>query len=346
MADKTPLIDKIRTGVQSPQPDFRNPFSILFEKICAVGYVPSVSEKLQVKRPNVRIALVSMPTIPKAELEFQEFTSLIENSEPPPLDHDACKRQLVTFGKVFADKMLASFSEALKAALEDKGADIVCFSELGFPSLDMKPMMEAAEFAHEMSKKHDALIIAGSLHDARTLYNTGYLFYPGSKQHGHVFHKSISAVSVQELVSAPSYRRVPLVNIFGLKIAAMICLDVADYASIASVVRCADRVDVLLVPCYTPGFEKMAKIAKVTSEALGLVAMVNATLPEEPAGLHQIWRLGRKLEPPHQALPSGAAFVTYVDVDTEKLKGDRILKMTKENTTDWLFGSRNIPVVY
>lgn len=346
MGDETPLIEKIRTGVQGPQPAFRNPFSILFEKICAVGYVPGLSEELQAKRPNVRIALVSMPTMPAADLRFQEFSSAVDRSEPPPLDHKACWRQLVTFDQAFADKMFASFSEALTAALEDKGADIVCFSELGFPSFEMKPMMEAAQLAHEMSRKHNALVIAGSSHDARTLYNTAYLFYPGSDVHGHVFHKSISAVSVKEWVSVPSYRRVPLVNIFGLKIASMICLDVADYASIASVVRCADRVDVLLVPCYTPGFEKMAKIAKVTSEALGLVAMVNATLPEEPAGLHQIWRLGRKLEPPHQALPSGAAFITYVDVETEKLKEDRVQKLSKENTTDWLFGNRNIPVVY
>jgi|ERR1051325_3437119 predicted amidohydrolase len=345
MADETntPFIKKLRS-----RPSVTNPFAILFERICRVTPVRGVPKELEeTALPNVRIALVSMPSKRKAEMELVPFSSVNEDSEPPPLDRDACKRTLVKFDKSFADKMLESFSEALHAALVDNHANIVCFNELGFPSLDMKPMTEAVQLAHKMSKEHNALIIAGSAHDARTLYNTAFLFHPGSDEHGHVFHKSISAISVEEFVSVPPERRVPLINIFGLRIASMICIDVADYASIASVVRCADHISVLLVPCYTPRFEDMARIAKVTSEAMpGLVALVNARLPDAPAGLHQIWRIGEKEEWAPAKLPSGG-YVTYVDVDTNKLNEDRVKWQTSDdNDTSWLFGQRYKPVIY
>ena len=67
----------------------------------------------------------------------------------------------------------------------------------------------------------------------------------------------------------------------------MICLDIADYATLASVIRVRDKVDMLLVPCYTEKFDKMLEVAKLASKALrGIVAMVNAHVPNEIGRAH------------------------------------------------------------
>jgi len=85
----------------------------------------------------------------------------------------------------------------------------------------------------------------------------------------------------------------------------------------------------------------MARIAQVASEALGVVAMVNATLPDDPAGLHQVWRLGKKKEPKPDELPSGG-YVTCYDVNPAQLKDERSKMPASAKRMRLLFGHRDI----
>ena len=238
-----------------------NPFSTLAEKLCEVK--PYYWDRRH--RPEgdtVRVALVSMPDI---KFEVRQLSSL-RGVTTPGVDPATCERALTEFPGDAPQRMFAAFEEALRVALENLDANVVCFSELGLPNRNMKPMTEAKTLAYEMSQKHGALIVAGSGHDDRTLCNTAYMFHPGCPKDGVSFHKTISAVRVGEQICAPSQRLIPAVKMFGLSIVSMICLDIADYASIAAVVRVRDKVDIILVPCYSKRFDDMREIAIVASK--------------------------------------------------------------------------------
>ena len=258
--------------------------------------------------------------------------------------------------------MLHAYKEALTYALQDVKADVVCVSELGFPSRGMRPVDEANDFARKMSDDYKALIVAGSIHDSRTLYNTAYVYYPGGFQ---TLHKGVSAVSVGERISTPSSRQVPVIDMFGLKFATMICLDLADFASIASVVRYSDRVDVLLVPCQTLQFERMRDIAKVASRALrGLVILVNVEQSEVMKGY--VARFGNLLAAQSHKLPAGAV-ISWLDEGVDTFEQTRILlknpstphpktqsameypldgRAPADDHIEWLFGIDERPTVY
>lgn len=277
-----------------------NPFSTLAENLCRVRG-RTVPELARPKSATVRMAFVSMPEV---RFAGTEIWSLRVRKAPVGVDPEVWMRGLAAFADDGARLMFSAFREALTAALEELRADIVCVSELGFPSRNLIPLRAAKRLAHEMSQEHKAMIIAGSAHDSRTLSNTGYLFYPGCPQEGVTFHKALSAVSVGERISAAAPHQVPAVEIFGLRIASMICLDIADYASLASVVRVADRVDMILVPCYTKRFEKLVDIARVASQALpGIVALVNADLTDSVAARCHVARFGRLESPARKQAP-------------------------------------------
>jgi len=326
-----------------------NPFSNLVEKICGVTFVNKIDDPYR-KRPknkeNIRIALVSMPYV---SFDTVPHSSLSEGfARPDGVDDVAFLRQLVSFKADTADRMFNAFSEALETALHSNPpADVICFNELGLPATDMVPMLRAKELAWDKSQKHKALIIAGSAHDSRTLYNTGYVFRPGGPEAGQGFHKSVSARSVGELISAPAHKSVAAVYFAGLRIATMICIDVADYASIASVVKVADGVDVLLVPCYTTKFEKMGAIADLTSKALpGVVALVNADLPGD-AKVCRIARFGKSDEPNNELKTPAGAVISMLDINLSQFDEERT-RMKTEGTPGWekveyLFGRRDMP---
>jgi predicted amidohydrolase len=293
----------------------------------------------------VKFALVSMPTF---EYETREFTSLRTKTAPRGIDPAAYVRRLVGVTAHASDAMLETFESALRFALVDCGANVVCVSELGFPTRNMLPMRQAQHVARSLSEQHQALIIAGSAHDARTLYNTGYVFHPAGPKTGWAFHKSISAISMNEHINSPAQRRILTVNTFGLRIATMICLDVADYAAFASLMRVADRVDVVLVPCYTKKFEKMADVAKVASKALpGVVALVNARVPDATAGPSQVASFGLLEVPEEGFRTANDAHVSILTIDHDKFQTARVrAKTSADPHIDWLFGSRDLPRVY
>jgi len=360
--------EKVNEGLEKiayREKEIRNPFSVLVEKLCSPFAISDVAEQSIRRRGTLRIALVSMSLF---DYQWRAFSTMRDVDGVAGLsqtDQDACKRQLVEVGDNDCERMLAAFKEALTFALQEKKADIVCVSELGLPSRGMLPLQEANDFAYEMSQKYGALIIAGTIHDSRTLYNTAFLFYPGGPKTGRTFHKGVSAVSVGEKICTPSFREVPVVEIFGLKIATMICLDVADFASMASIVQYADRVDIILVPCLTFSFEKMKHIAKVTSRALrGLVILVNVNQPETV--IAYIARFGN-LTSPSSILLEGGAVVSMLDEDIKEFEKTRILLKTPsakphrkapgiefpldgrtaaDDRIEWLFGIEERPRVY
>jgi len=337
-----------------------NPFSEMVETICGVTFVNETTDIHRKRRSDkVKIAFVSMP--PVALDDVVEHSSLhpgcrgatcpAENgagtTAPEGVDPRALKRVLASFKPATAERMFNEFREALEAAVERFHPDVICFNELGLPAEDF-PLSRAIDLAWDMSDKHNMLVIAGSAHDSRTLYNTGYVFRPGGPRPGQGFHKSISARAVGELISAPASRRVAAVYFAGLRIAMMICIDVADYASIASVVKVGDGVDVLLVPCYTPKIEDMNSIAKVTSNALpGIVALVNANDPDGVAKPCLVASFGSsKALTPALKLPSGVS-ISILDIDLAEFQQTRLSMTNDSNRSDvaFLFGRRDMPSV-
>lgn len=320
-----------------------NPFSIMVEKLCQVN-LHKVESPNHPPGGTVRIALVSMPDL---TFERKFFSALRGKKKPPGVDPKAYSRCLAGSGREASKKMMVAYSEALEVAA-DWHANIVCFSELGLPGRNLIPVAAARRIACEVSRRHNLLVIAGSSHDSRTLCNTGYVFHPGGPSHGRAFHKAVSAISMGEYISTPSSKSVLAVEIFGLRVAILVCLDIADYASLASVVRVGDRIDMILVPCYTKKFEKMVEIAKVASKALpGLVAMVNAKLERSIAGTAQIARFGELEKPTRElALDSGAT-VSMVEFSFDRFQEQRTrLKTSPDNQMEWLFGRRDRPIVF
>jgi hypothetical protein len=321
-----------------------NPFSSLVENICQVRI--HVVESL----PNngkeiIRIALVSMPQL---DFKWRSFSSLRASKGPAGVEATAYLRKLVSFQDNSPQQMLTAFHSALATAIHDFGANVICVSELGFPSRNLVPTGAAKKLARQLASEHGVLIIGGSAHDCRTLYNTGYAFYPGCPAAGRTFHKALSAVSAGELVCAPSHREILVINAFGLRIAVLICLDIADYASLGSLLRVADRVDLLLVPCYTEKFEKMVEIAKVASRALpGVVALVNTDLPRAVAAPYHIARFGELEKAKDTASLDSGAILSLVELDYEEFQSRRTqLKTTPEDWIEWLFGNRDSPLIF
>lgn len=298
--------------------------------------------------PRVRIALVSMPSF---QYEIAKFSSLRNEEKVPDGVHpDVFMRTLVRFDHRTAADMLSVFTNALNTTISEYSPDVICFNELGLPTNDMSPSRAAKRLAWEVSQRHEVLIVAGTGHDALSLHNTGYVFRPGGPKAGDSFHKSISAQSVGELINTPPARRVVAVEYRGLKIAIMICLDVADYASIAAVVKVGDGVDVLLVPCYTQKFEAMGAIADITSKALpGIVAMVNAELPDSDARCCRISAFGNRQKPTESKEIQGGAKISIVEIEHAQFQTDRTrLQLPTEDIQDveYLFGRRGMPVLH
>jgi hypothetical protein len=144
-----------------------------------------------------------------------------------------------------------------------------------------------------------------------------------------------------EYISSPAKRRVLRIEAFGLAIATMICLDVADYVTLASVVRVRDKINMLLVPCYTKKWDKMLDVAKLASKALrGVVAMVNAHVPN---AICHIARFGEDEEPVRKKEFRSGTVVSMFEIKHEALDQERSRKRQPQEHqhVDWLFGIRD-----
>jgi predicted amidohydrolase len=319
------------------QPKGVNPFSNLAENLCEVQDL-WVSHIPRPERP-VRVALVSMPPFEPQQYEMKPF--YIADPVPDGIRREDCERSLVALKGQVHKELLAAYKEALTFAVDEYRANIVCVSELGLPHHAIRPLAAAQEFAQNLSVSKNVLIVAGTSHDRRTYYNTGYIYHP---EGSWSFHKSLSAAGMGELISAPAKRRVLSIKIFGLRIAVMVCLDIADYATLASVIRARERIDMVLVPCYTEKFDKMLDVAKVASRALrGIVAMVNAHIPNSKC---HFARFGTDENPLDEQPFGSRAIVSLFEVDHEALQQERSRKHVRENShIDWLFGNRDMPSI-
>ena len=334
------LFRRIRKRGDDAQPrGGPNPFANLVENLCEVQRI--AVDPLDRPEGGVRICLVSMPALSESDFSFVEYNHA--KAVPRLVHPEDCRRRVASLRPEIEKKYLRTYKEALTHATKVMGAHVVCVSELGLPNHRIVPMAEAHHFARTLSGARRALIVAGTSHDKRTLYNTGYLYHPGGE--GWAFHKTLSATGMGELISAPAKRRVLTVKTFGLRIAVLICLDIADYATLASVIRVKDKVDVVLVPCYTFKFDKMLDVAKMASKALGgVVAMVNAHVPN---AVCHIARFGLDEEAAEtRTLRSGAVLslfkIEHAAFERERQEGE---KARDRHQVDWLFGSDSIPRV-
>ncbi|MGZ5444931.1 MAG: hypothetical protein ACXW4P_24165 [Thermoanaerobaculia bacterium] len=334
------LFRRIRKRGDDVQPKGgANPFANLVENLCEVQRI--AVEPLDRPDGPVRICLVSMPAFSEADFTFEDYDHA--KAIPRLVHPEDCRRRVVSLRKGVEIRFLESYKEALTHAVEVMGAHVVCVSELGLPHRMIIPMSGAQQFAASLSSSHGVLIVAGTSHDKRTLYNTGYLYHPGGG--GWAFHKTVSATGMGEMISSPAKRRVLTVKTLGLRIAVLICLDIADYATLASVIRVKDKVDVVLVPCYTFKFDKMLDVAKIASKALGgVVAMVNAHVPN---AVCHIARFGRDEEAAKaQTLGSGAVLSLF-EIDHPAFERERqeAEKARDRYQVEWLFGSGDVPHV-
>ncbi|HSY52294.1 MAG TPA: hypothetical protein VLC46_26060 [Thermoanaerobaculia bacterium] len=318
-------------------PPGHNPFFTLAKKLCIPDVIPEVAKLRRPVDGAVRLALISMPDVSYVEKDFKWRKAL-----PSGVHEEDVRRTLAAVSHADSKRMLVAFREALLFAVEEGNANIVCVSELGLPSRDAVPLQEAQQIAFEISCKHNALIIAGSSHDSRTMFNTGYLFHPTEKRATWAFHKNASAHKMGERIMTPARRRVLIVDAFDLRIATMICLDVVDYTTLASVMAAGDQVDVVLVPSYTLRFEKMQDVATVASQALpGVVALVNARLP---VGSSFIAQCGVEIKLPAPSVLPGGAEVALLSLKIDELKEKRTqAKNDLHPYLDWMFGNRYIP---
>lgn len=335
----------------------RNPFVLLHHRIARSSTV-DLGYSLSKKKGTVKLALVSMPDLgldavdrdPSRQADIVEHWSA-RKKDLAAVDRDACRRVLVAMSPAFSETYAATYMEAVRCAAIDHRADIICFNELGFPTLGQQPRADALAFTEQHVQPRDdrdrgRLIVCGSFHDRRTLYNTGGLFFPGcTSQHGIPFHKQVSAVSVNERISLPPERVTPCVGVFGLRVAVLICLDLADFASVAAVVKAADWIDLVLVPCYTKWTDQLEKIAEAMSRAMpGMVAMVNYQRTGHEVVVSKFGEALSARRPRPQ--PSGGAVIHTLMIRVDEFRNRKLQKqvdMTVSDRMEWLFGRLSRP---
>ena len=210
-------------------------------------------------------------------------------------------------------------------------------------------MQRAADFAQGMAQDYESLVVAGTCHDHRSGLNMGHCFYPGAPRWGTPFFKQVGAHRQDERINVPAQRATLCVKAFGMTIGVLVCLDLADYTSVAAAIGTID-LDLLLVPAYTRRFEDLEKIASSTSKAMpGMVALVNyRQSANKPNAI--VTELGTTVGdlPAAKELSKGAA-ITILDIDRNSLeegqqeREDEVLAADGEEQEDqmtWLFGTR------
>lgn len=335
------LAQRLKTSVdreRSPWPP--NPFGKTCEKIASARLVGIPA--LAPEQDRVHLALVSFPPFDNTQIRLRKHTTL-QGKADNSVDIEACGRVLVDHSAKSARQLLEMYERSLKTALEDLRADIVCFNELSFPSRNQEPMRKAVELTRQLARKHRCLIVAGSTHDRRTLYNTSCLFYPGCEPNGLPYHKQVSATSIGELVSVPAKRQAICTRVFGLNVAVLICLDLADFSAVASVVKLNEKVDVLLIPCYSEWMDSLERAARAASAALrGIVALVNYRPPSPKAPCIVEERGQTRPVDSATEIESGviihSAFLDPRALQQKKLE----IKDRTEPWVDWLFGAQNL----
>lgn len=256
------------------------------------------------------------------------------------LDIEACDRRLLKRGARPRAKSWRHYQNALSEVFDISEVDVVMVNELGIPASPTGPSAEFFRRIKSWARKTSSLIIAGSFHDARTKYNTGYIFTPESPSDGYVLHKQVSATDIGEYVSVPAKRQSVVVRAFGFRIGVIICIDLLDYSTVASLVGMRDTIDFILVPSHSEAesITSLGKVAKIVSQAMpGGVGIVNCLHGQTRSS--SMYLFGDSLEPAvDKALTDGSGWLSIYEVDwqsfrTAKLRSPEIIPPA----LDWLF---------
>ena len=225
----------------------------------------------------INIVSISLPEIPEEQTVY--ITTTEKNY---PHEH-----RILGYKTQFKKLLHREFRETLNYAVQEFKADVICINELGMPlNKNGVADQKAINFARKIANENDCLIVAGTNHTKNGFLNVGYVFYPGLDRDGNdykCFYKHISAVQVNERLFTPSERIIPYTRAFGLGFSFLICLEIADFSSTATIVKMKDIIDFLIVPSYLEDYGTMAKVAKKISEPLGGVLLNNCFLNEDQA---------------------------------------------------------------
>lgn len=327
-----------------PRPTFKNPFTALTQHV-------SRGEALRINtlpktKSTVRVALISLP---KLDFGIKEYAITSRSTFSSLTERRACHRQLVRLNNEHAKQLQEDYNNALSYALGKLEADIICVNELGYPTFRQKPRKDVAAKTRRMAREHEAFILAGTYHDPETFYNTGRIFYPGCPTEGAYYHKQVSAVSTQELISIPPNRSTLLSSAHGLWIGVLVCLDLADFSSVAAVVNFQDRCDLLLVPSYTEYTDSLRKLVETTSKAMqGIVALVNYHSPDPALPAFVARQFGEEITMTVHDAPGSAGRVAVIEIDIDEFHESKRQKRFGESPDErmeWLFGNQPHPLV-
>jgi len=330
---KTPTLRRVKRELNQQRSYAQletNPFSRTCDRVARVkGY--DIARLAGLAKETVRLALVSLPQLDKKTcLTIERSLVPKKVAHRSGLDDEACDRRLFCFKDERVASSLKWFEEALDEAIRNQKADIVCFNELAFPADETGPSTAAIDYVRKIATDAGKLIIGGSFHDNRTLYNSGQIFFPpnpASDSDDIFYHKQVSAIGTFEMVSIPCLRSTTVVEAFDLRIATLICLDMSDYSAVASLFQLGADVDVLLVPSYSLWMEDpLEKIAIDVSSAMpGVVAIVNCYNPSGPSSV--VYKFGKKQPErllPRVPLASGTpAVVSTYDIDLSTFRNER-----------------------
>lgn len=329
-------LNGIRNGLEETYNRRKNPFSETCKKISSIDTVPIKSLRKNAKR-NIRLAFISFPVLQNEKVKC--FNTLKDKTSIENIDCQACERQLIVSSNESIETVAKQYYNAVSLALKKHKANIVCINELGFPATEQGPYKDSIEATKKLAQEHEALIIAGSAHDSRTYYNTGHIYHPDSDV--YYYHKQVSAVHLNELVSTPSKRKTIYTHAFGLRIAVIICLDIADYSTVAGIVRLGNEIDMILVPAYTDKIEPLEEVAIDTSAAMpGMVALINhQAAGKRSSYLYRFGKIDSKLR--EIKLPDNGGVLNIYDINVEAFHNEKYKKSEDEKQDQnlkWLFG--------
>jgi hypothetical protein len=278
-----------------------NPFSYHYQKISS-HTSNKISSVANAEVGDIRVALVCLNTSTSAK----EFELVLPSGNiSTHIEKTSLKRNLHHHAN--ENQHLADYKLALEKAAENLGAHIICINELGFPTENKIPSEKAIEITKEIVKRYKCIVIAGSYHDSRTMYNSGHVYYPKDDPQTPVdFHFCYKQVSAKELTANPELINIPpmrtsvSIQAFRLNIAVIICLDLLDYSSIAPLINPSNNINLIVVPSYTDNMKPMKRVAEQMSKVLpGGVFINNACIPGsgESAGMYLF---GEEIKNPEQ----------------------------------------------